>query len=154
MSSPHFPPGIVERGKMVRATLSRPRAVVLLSSEPRAVSEKVNICKLMIQRRRDWDRGSLYLMASFLTPRACSDILWLKRKKETARSLKSLIQKLETAHISRLVPRKENSSLFGKKNDEYYQFISLQIQRSKNPHKGNCSVRTNRDEIWANRHHT
>jgi len=53
----------------------------------------------------------------FVSPPSCLLLIYCdsKEKKETARSLKSLIQKLETAHISRLVPRKENSSLFGKK---------------------------------------
>ena len=39
---------------------SRPRAVVILSSEPRAASEKVKLCKLMVKRRRDWgeERGN------------------------------------------------------------------------------------------------
>ena len=32
---------------------SRPRAVVLLSSEPRAASEKVKLWKLMVKRRRE-----------------------------------------------------------------------------------------------------
>ena len=37
----------------------RPRAVVFLSSEQRAASEKVKLCKLMIKRRRDKGTSAL-----------------------------------------------------------------------------------------------
>ena len=36
---------------------NRPRAVVLLSSEPRAASEKVKLCKLMAKKEERLGRG-------------------------------------------------------------------------------------------------
>ena len=53
--------------------------IVLLSSEPRAMSNKMNLCKLMVKRRRDW-LPPLFLASSLLVRHMCSWSLWLKRK--------------------------------------------------------------------------
>ena len=38
-------------------SLTRQRAVLRFSSDPRAVNEKVKLCKLIIKTRRHWIRG-------------------------------------------------------------------------------------------------
>ena len=52
---------------------------VLLSSEPCAMSNKMNLCKLMVKRTRDWLPPS-FLAALLLAPHMCSWSPWLKRK--------------------------------------------------------------------------
>ena len=52
---------------------------VLLFSEARAMSKKMNLCKLMVKRRRDWLPPS-FLVASLLAPHNVLPSPWLKRK--------------------------------------------------------------------------
>ena len=53
--------------------------IVPLSSEPHAMSNKMNLCKLMVKRRRDWLPPS-FLVASLLAPHNVLPSPWLKRK--------------------------------------------------------------------------
>ena len=53
--------------------------IVLLSSESRAMSNNMKLCKLMVKRRRGWLPPS-FLAASLLASHMCSRSPWLKRK--------------------------------------------------------------------------